>query len=347
MADLRNRWVTAAIRLIIGVGLMLGFGYVRAQNDVQPIHVGENLTGEIGGAYSQYALSVETPMNSLIVQVLALNDGVTGFQVIDETGEPILSAPLEDGETVVTATAALPTAGLYLIQIEGAPGGQYVVSVQMGNVLPPPIALVLGERISGVVDSSAPAKVYALHAAPERLLSLSVLADFPETSPTIWLRDGSGTLIALINGALQGVALRIPRGDAGYTLTVTHSGSAAPNRYSLCLETEDETTRCDPYIAPPMPEITVEDTPTAAPTPFPDGACLVTPSVGVYVNIRETPNLSAGIVGELAAEGRALVIGRSADGIWWQIRMEPQTGWVSSAVTGTEGLCESIPTVEP
>lgn len=56
-------------------------------------------------------------------------------------------------------------------------------------------------------------------------------------------------------------------------------------------------------------------------------------TVGVTgnLNIRRGPGVSAPIVGRILFGDRALLVGRTADGLWWQVSYRGVTGWVSGA----------------
>jgi len=56
-------------------------------------------------------------------------------------------------------------------------------------------------------------------------------------------------------------------------------------------------------------------------------------TVGVTgnLNIRRGPGVNAPIVGRILFGDRALLVGRTADGLWWQVSYRGVTGWVSGA----------------
>ncbi len=314
---------------------------LRLQTVPTPINPGENLTGEISSANPEYSLTVTAP-GSMIVQILPLTDNAPNFRVVDAAGFVLAEGVPTEGETIVTAAAALPTAGTYRIIVEGVIGTQYVISVGEGEIIPPPTPLIMGERVSGSVETAAPAKLYALRG--DGVLFFSVTAEYAAAAPVITVYDGAGDVIALIGASVQGATLRLPGSTAGYIIMIAHGGSNRIERYSLCAELAAGSTPCPAYEPPP--EATSEPADSSAPTPIPPNACAVHPS-GVVVNMRSQPTLTAEIVAQLTVDAVAPVLGTSPDGIWWLIIYEQMTGWVSSSVTAVTGDCESIQTVFP
>ncbi|MDX2159709.1 MAG: SH3 domain-containing protein [bacterium] len=344
MAVLRTRLSAAAVVLIV----LLSAADALAQTQPIPIRIGENQTGEITrvNPAPTYTFTLEAP-GVIVVQILPLSATLPAFQVADQDGIVIASAQPVNGATIQTLNAPLPAAGDYQIDVIGEIGTQYVISLQTGTILPPPTPLIVGNRVSGEVESAAPAKLYSFSADPTAILILSSASDFPESAVVIALIDADGRTLAQVNSALQGAAFRIPRGQAAYTVSLTHPGSTNPAVYSLCLETETPAARCAPY-SPPPPQQASEATDEAAfntDNPIPAGACAVESAVGVIVNVRAAPSLNADILAQLNVGERAAVTARSSDGIWWQVRLNGrENGWVSSAVTATSGQCDAIPT---
>ncbi len=315
---------------------------LRFQAAPTPIHPGENLTGEITSTNPQpeYALTVSAP-GSIIVQLLPLSDSAPSFRIIDLSGFVLAEGAPNEGETIITAAAVLPTAGTYRILVEGEIGAQYVISAGEGEIIPPPTPLVTAERVSASVETAAPVKRYTLHG--DGVLFFSVTAESTAAAPVITVYDSAGDVIALVGAAVQGVTLRLPRSAAGYVIMIAHGGSSGIERYSLCAELAGSTP-CPAYEPPP--EATAEPAGIPVPTLIPSNACVVQPS-GVVVNMRRDPTLSAEIVTQLSVDAIASVLGVSPDGIWWLIDYQDFTGWVSSAVTTTTGNCDGVQTVFP
>ncbi|HML23140.1 MAG TPA: SH3 domain-containing protein, partial [Aggregatilinea sp.] len=64
------------------------------------------------------------------------------------------------------------------------------------------------------------------------------------------------------------------------------------------------------------------------------------------VNVRSGPSTTTGIIGGVSAGDTLPVTGRSADGKWWQVNYNGQTGWVSAGLLqiDPQGACDAVPT---
>jgi anionic cell wall polymer biosynthesis LytR-Cps2A-Psr (LCP) family protein/uncharacterized protein YraI len=65
------------------------------------------------------------------------------------------------------------------------------------------------------------------------------------------------------------------------------------------------------------------------------------------VNVRSGPGTDYRIITRLTAGQSALIIGKSADGEWWQIRIHNSAGWVSAPYVRVEGDTASVPVTQP
>lgn len=91
-------------------------------------------------------------------------------------------------------------------------------------------------------------------------------------------------------------------------------------------------------------------TPTPSPTPVPLPTEVSQPGLQAVadVNIRGGPGTNYPILGLLRAGDVAAVVGRSADGAWWQIIFPPNTGgtgWVVSSYVQTNAAAGAVPVV--
>jgi uncharacterized protein YgiM (DUF1202 family) len=84
-------------------------------------------------------------------------------------------------------------------------------------------------------------------------------------------------------------------------------------------------------------------------TPTPTVAFSPTPSAIVRVevlNVRAGPGTEYPVVGHLAAGELVEIVGRNADGTWWQIRHpRGQNGWVSGALVEAQGALNDVPVI--
>lgn len=75
----------------------------------------------------------------------------------------------------------------------------------------------------------------------------------------------------------------------------------------------------------------------------PDLPRIVIPA-GSVVNVRSGPGVNFDILGRMRARQSAPIIGRSANGAWWQIEFDGQPAWISARYVRTTGNAGSVPT---
>ena len=92
-----------------------------------------------------------------------------------------------------------------------------------------------------------------------------------------------------------------------------------------------------------------DETPQAGTTP--DRAQLVITNTGpTTVNLRDRPDLNAGNVGILDIGASAVVLGRTADALWYQVEFPGQPGyiaWVYASLVERSDLTVELPVVTP
>ena len=161
----------------------------------------------------------------------------------------------------------------------------------------------------------------ALFTAPTRLIASIPLGD------QVNLRVGPGVRYAIISTLSQEEWAQVTgKNDAGDWLRVKYQGRTG------WLATEFVRVSGDLEIAP---VIGVAKQVEAVVQP------------GDYVNVRTGPSVDYNIIGMLTANQSALVIGKSADSSWWQVRMGAVTGWISADYVEIRGDQSTIPVVKP
>lgn len=94
-----------------------------------------------------------------------------------------------------------------------------------------------------------------------------------------------------------------------------------------------------PLIVSPTRGIpTITFTPTMSPC---------TATVRQNVNLREAPALTATRLTTIPFNVVLPVSARSADGDWWRVTYEGQTGWVSAEFVNADSRCAQVPTLTP
>jgi uncharacterized protein YraI len=351
--------------LLIAVLLVCALG-VSAQGAVVPIAIGENKTGEMSPAAptATFVVSSASPL-SVDVRVLAITAGLTPqFRVIDPSGIVVQNVSNTGAQTSVQGVLNLTTTGAYQIVVSSATGasGQFLISVQPGEPLEPPEALVPGEAVGDSVDRRSSRRAYAFTGLTNDLLLLAVRSELNVTGPLVTLRDAeTGELLGSGSARLAGVTFRIPPGPLDYLLEVTHSGGGVQD-FVVCLEAENGLVRCidgGAQVVPTQAPTIIVVVPTFAPPTFPPptpiilptlpnfGACVIATSSVTTVNVRSGPGLNFPVVTQLPYQNMALALGRLADGTWWQVNYNGIIGWIAASVTRIGGNCAAIPVVFP
>ena len=75
-------------------------------------------------------------------------------------------------------------------------------------------------------------------------------------------------------------------------------------------------------------------------------ALAIVPS-GDAVNVRTGPGTSYPVIITLGERSLAPIVGRSADGAWWQVRLDNRTGWLASHLVQMAGGVAGVPVAEP
>ncbi len=65
------------------------------------------------------------------------------------------------------------------------------------------------------------------------------------------------------------------------------------------------------------------------------------------VNVRQSPGTDAGIAGKLEPQAAVVLIGRSEDGSWLQLRLDDAAGWVAAGLIGADGDVTTLPVTAP
>jgi uncharacterized protein YraI len=92
-------------------------------------------------------------------------------------------------------------------------------------------------------------------------------------------------------------------------------------------------------------------TPTAAPTVVPTNAsastaATITVVVNDYVNLRSGPGTNYDLIGRINKSESAKVIGKSADGLWWQVSANGKTAWVLGQLVQASAAANGVAVVQ-
>lgn len=350
--------------IIITAMLMMGVVSVSAQGTTLPINVGDNQTGSIsaGAAAVSYALTINAPQN-VNVQVFAIS---TGFQpallVLDPSG--IALAQVNSVTTSASAAVSLSTPGTYSVIVGTANGqpGQFLISVQQGGPIVPPVALQPGVPQTSQVSAVDSLRAFSFSGVTNDSLIINVLSTTGATTgPIVRLKDAlTGQTLALSGARLTSASFRVPPAGvaaANYIVEVSHGGSPGAEAFSICVEGATTGSPCPasggsgPVVV--VPTAAPQIVPTAVATQFrpvsipANGPCSVASSQGSAINVRSGPSTTFPAIAQLPNNQVALVVGRLPDGSWYQVNYSGLTGWISGSVIIVGGLCGSVPNVTP
>lgn len=105
---------------------------------------------------------------------------------------------------------------------------------------------------------------------------------------------------------------------------------------------EPPTATPEPPTATPVPPTPTPEPPTPTPTATPEPKPEVVVS-NPRVNVRSGPGAGFPVLGQVLQGQRLEIVGRDADGEWWQICcFQGETGWLASEVVRAEGPLETV-----
>ena len=336
------------VLLVLLLPAVLGY----AQDD--GLDVGENAFGEVtaAGQVVSFALNNNSPQ-SVTIQVLALTEGfLPTVTIVDPAGVVQTTNVNPNNLTILETDAVLTVTGLYTIEVGSSNNstGQFVISVQGGEAITPPLPLNIGVEEEGTLDTAAPTVQYTFDGVPSEILLLTIRSLSPTSGPFVILQHSeTGEILAQVSTLLIGAQFRIPAGSQNYVLSLSQGAQTLADQYTVCLETESETARC-PGEGAPTPTV---GAPTATPIPIilptlpTTGACVIATAGAGSVNVRSGPGLNFSIITVLPYTTFATVLGRLADSSWYNIDFNGTIGWVSGTVVRLGGDCSTVPTVTP
>jgi anionic cell wall polymer biosynthesis LytR-Cps2A-Psr (LCP) family protein len=115
--------------------------------------------------------------------------------------------------------------------------------------------------------------------------------------------------------------------------------TALPTEAPIAIPTVGVVATPEPTLAPPTPA----PTQVAAATLATGRDALVIVPRGDVVNVRLTPSIRARIIGKLTGGQQAVIIGRSTDGAWLEVRVGRRVGWVARSVVQVTGDVAGVP----
>ncbi len=333
---LRRGAVFAGLWLCLLVLISPGF----AQGGTAPIQIGQNATGTLTAEApsAQYALT-SSGREAVLIQALAISQGFApNFRVLNPAGIEILTVSNPDAQAILTGNAALNDAGVYTIIVGGENGsvGQFVLSLQVGVALSPPIALVVNQPVTATVGLQSPVQVYRFDTTSLGAVAVTVLSQTPNAGALVTLYDESGSkTIASFDAGVTGATYQLPASGKAYRVEVRANGSGE-SAVSVCLGT------CVSSTPPPITPA------SAAASAIPQSAntsstiCTAASSAGGTANLRSGPGTIYAILGGLPLGQTAQVIAVWTGGGWYEVNFNGQTLWVGGSVVNLSGDCSTL-----
>jgi hypothetical protein len=261
--------------------------------------------------------------------------------------EVIASALNAEGNFNITLTALL-TPGEYRVAVStvNAQAGSIIVSVQ--SEVPVTITEIgLDTVATGAIDSQTPLALYRFGSL-EEIVYLYVDSENAAPGLTVSVVDtNTRELLGGVMGGALGLRLTIPAGGSYEVEIRAPSAEVLPAPFVVCL-TAVTARGCDFTLNESQTPIEATPTPTAIGESDPViEVCTVSSANASGVNIRQSANVNAIIIGALPAGASADVLGRSPDGAFYNIILNTTNGWVAASVVITSGACDDLPTVQP
>ena len=336
--------------LILILSLAGPVSLLHAQETITP---NENKLGEVTAANLAplYTFTAEAG-ESLNIEVLGLTPGFAPFfEVLDNAGAVIQRADNPTNAASVDASVVPAQSGPLSIRVRSANGtaGQFVLRVQTVGAAAA-IPLFIGQPINDFVDTVATVKRYSFNTLVADSLVLTISNSLPTGGPAIALKDAaSGEILGSFSLNLAGGSFFIPPGSHSLILEVTASGVGVPQFYTVellsgaTLILATATLEANLGILPTPTATIVQE--IALPQ---TGPCVLATVRNLNVNVRNAPSTEGTqILTRLAPDTIAPVIGRLADGSWWQINVNDAVGWSAASVTRLGGDCSSVSILQP
>jgi len=327
----------AVLALIVSV---FAFGGASAQQ-VSPVNYGVVVVGTLPSQGVTAAYSFNGNLGDLVtIRVIGVTAGMDPNITLLGPGQETILA--RDNDLLSPANVSLATVvyrlfstGTYTVVVGGAPG-DFIMTIEAQPTVVP-VILDLDVPVPLTIPFDLAPAVFAFNTDPTLPTTIHVDAEPFNLNSTIEVRDGSGQLVALLQGDLDNACVSSAPGDELFTVTVISEPDAAG---TLTLTMSHGPCLLGPA---PAPETIVIPAPQFIPIPI-QGVCAAS-SIN-NVNVRSGPGLQFPVIALWLARNPIQVIGRSADGFWWAVQSPWFVGWMSSSVVVVTGPCDTVPVIE-
>ena len=322
---------------------LTGLGSVLAQ-DSTPIIVGEPTPGQVSqlNIAPSFLYTAQGPEVITVVVESQSGEFAPALRVLSGDNQLLQDVPNPANAPQVEAILQLPEGGPYILQVQSANGQAGSFTITISEVEPIPEPLFLGDDLEVPFSNEDRVARYVFDSDEEDVLRLIVETEEP-IDARVTLSNEDGDELASFSLLLTGGTINIPPGIGQFLLTITYEEHEEP---------EDETVRVA-LLPPPVPEAAPTPVATASPAPTriplvplpTTGPCIVASFSGGTVNLRGGPSTTFNVVATLTGNNVAQVIGRLADGSWYQVSYNGINAWVAGFVIRQGGECANVPVV--
>jgi hypothetical protein len=329
--------VLVVLALVLSVAV---FGGASAQ-EVFPVNYGVVVVGTLPSEGATAAYSFNGNLGDLVtIRVIGVTQGMDpNITLLGPAQETIL---MRDNDLLSPANASMATViyrlfstGTYTVVVGGTPG-DFIMTIE-AQPTAVPVILNLDVPVPLTIPFDVAPAVFAFNTDPTLPTTIHVDAEPFNLNSTIEVRDGSGQLVALLQGDLDNACVSAAPGDELFTVTVLAEPDATG---TLTMTMSHGPCQLGPA---PAPETIVIPAPQFIPIPI-EGVCAAS-SIN-NVNVRSGPGLQFPVIALWLARNPIQVIGRSADGFWWAVQSPWFVGWMAASVVVVTGPCDTVPVIE-
>lgn len=191
-------------------------------------------------------------------------------------------------------------------------------------------------------------QLYSFQANPTAPTQLTLRPLTTDVRYNAEVRDGQGTVVATLGGAMRNAVMTLDPDDGLYEIAIQSKSNNPAGMLTILVGSQAVTPIAD-YRTVTAAAIVQPETnglPLNLTSPLNPSVCSVSSNTLGNVNIRNGPGINYDVVGSLAPGQSLTVTGQTQDG-WYQATLNGQAVWVSGSVVSLYGACDLLPDVTP